>query len=129
MNPTSINVRMQSKVLEINFGEIIFSLPFELLRVYSPSAEVRGHGPGQEILQTEKRNVSITELQPVGHYAIQPFFTDGHNTGIYTWEYLHWLGVNQTRLWQEYLNKLQAAGFSGDAGRNAAQMINDRNIN
>jgi DUF971 family protein len=129
MNPTSINVRMQSKVLEINFGEIIFSLPFELLRVYSPSAEVRGHGPGQEILQTEKRNVSITELQPVGHYAIQPFFTDGHNTGIYTWEYLHWLGENQTRLWQEYLNKLQAAGFSGDAGRNAAQMINDRNIN
>lgn len=117
MNPTAINVRMQSKLLEIQFAEVSFSLPFELLRVYSPSAEVRGHGPGQEVLQTGKRHVSITALQPVGHYAIQPHFSDGHNTGIFTWEYLYWLGENQTRLWQEYLARLQAAGFEGEAGR------------
>ena len=117
MKPTSINVRMQSRVIDITFDEISFSLPFEYLRVYSPSAEVCGHGPGQEILQTGKRNVSITALQPVGHYAVQPHFTDGHNTGIYTWEYLYKLGENQTRMWQEYLDKLHAAGFSGDSGR------------
>jgi DUF971 family protein len=117
MKPTAINVRTQSKVVEIHFGEISFSLPFEYLRVYSPSAEVLGHGPGQEILQTGKRNVSITAMNPVGHYAVQPHFSDGHNTGIYTWDYLYKLGENQTRMWQEYLNKLQAAGFGGDSGR------------
>lgn len=117
--PTAINVRTQSKVVEINFGEISFTLPFELLRVYSPSAEVRGHGTGQEVLQTGKRNLSITALEPVGHYAVKPQFTDGHNTGLFTWEYLYWLGENQTRLWQEYLDKLQAAGYSGESGRDA----------
>jgi len=123
MNPTAINVRTQSRVVEIDFGEIGFSLPFELLRVYSPSAEVRGHGVGQEILQTGKRNVSLTALEPVGQYAVQPHFTDGHNTGIYTWEYLYWLGENQSTLWQDYLNSLQAAGYSGDSGRDATMSV------
>jgi DUF971 family protein len=117
MTPTAINVRTQSKVLEVEFGDTHFSLPFELLRVYSPSAEVRGHGAGQEVLQTGKRNIGLTALEPVGHYAVQPHFTDGHTTGIFSWEYLHWLGDNQSRLWQEYLDRLQAAGFGGESGR------------
>ena len=119
MTPKAINLRMQSKLVEIDFGETRYSLPFELLRVYSPSAEVRGHGAGQEVLQTGKRLVSITAMQPVGNYAVQPHFTDGHNTGIFSWDYLHWLGENQDRLWQEYLKKLQQAGFAGEAGRDA----------
>ena len=92
---------------------------FELLRVYSPSAEVRGHGEGQEVLQTGKREVSITALQPVGNYAVQPHFTDGHNTGIFSWDYLHWLGENRDSLWRSYLEKLHKAGFPGDTGRDA----------
>ncbi|PRC93801.1 gamma-butyrobetaine hydroxylase-like domain-containing protein [Solimicrobium silvestre] len=123
MNPTAINVRMQSRLVEIEFDDVKFALSFELMRVYSPSAEVRGHGAGQEILQTGKRDVSLTALEPVGHYAVQPHFTDGHNTGIFSWEYLHWLGENQSRLWQEYLDKLQAAGFSGDSGRDAPMEV------
>lgn len=123
MTPTTINVRMHSKVVEVTFGDINFSLPFELLRVYSPSAEVRGHGISQEILQTGKRHVSITALVPVGHYAVQPHFTDGHNTGIFTWEYLYWLGENQSRLWQAYLEKLQIAGFDGETGRDASMKV------
>ncbi|HEY4541512.1 MAG TPA: DUF971 domain-containing protein [Noviherbaspirillum sp.] len=116
--PSSITVRKQSRVLELAFesGEQ-FSLPFEFLRVYSPSAEVKGHGPGQEVLQTGKRDVLLTALEPVGHYAVQPHFSDGHNTGIYTWDYLYWLGANQERLWTEYLERLQAAGHAGDSGR------------
>lgn len=116
--PSSITVHKQSRVLEIAFesGEQ-FSLPFEYLRVYSPSAEVKGHGPGQEVLQTGKRDVLLTALEPVGHYAVQPHFSDGHNTGIYTWDYLYWLGANQTRLWSEYLVRLQAAGHEGESGR------------
>jgi len=117
MTPTAINVRMQSKVIDIDFGATRYTLPFELLRVYSPSAEVRGHGAGQEVLQTGKRGVSITALQPVGNYAVQPHFTDGHNTGIFSWDYLLWLGENQTRLWQEYLDKLQQAGYPEESGR------------
>ena len=120
MTPTAINVRMQSRVVEIDFGPTRYSLPFELMRVYSPSAEVRGHGEGQQVLQTGKRNVSITALQQVGNYAVQPHFTDGHNTGIFTWDYLHWLGEQQTRLWQEYLEKLRQAGYPGETGRDAA---------
>ena len=114
-HPTRLVVHQQSRVLEIEFesGEL-FRLPFELLRVYSPSAEVRGHGPGQEVLQTGKREVGIKQVDPVGHYAIQPHFSDGHDTGIYTWEYLHWLGENEPRLWQEYLARLEAAGASRD---------------
>jgi DUF971 family protein len=119
-SPTAINVRTQSRVLEIHFDDgKVFSLPFEFLRVYSPSAEVRGHGIGQEVLQTGKRDVLMTALEPVGHYAVQPHFSDAHNSGIYTWEYLYSLGTDQDRLWAEYLAKLQAAGFAGDTGRDA----------
>ena len=119
MTPTAINVRMQSRLLEVDFEHVSYSLPFELLRVYSPSAAVRGHGAGQEVLQTGKRLVSISALQPVGNYAVQPHFTDGHNTGIFSWDYLSWLGENQSRLWREYLEKLQQAGFPADSGRDA----------
>ena len=123
MTPTAINVRTQSRLVDISFDAQQFSLPFELLRVYSPSAEVRGHGTGQEILQTGKRSVLITAMEPVGHYAVQPHFSDGHNTGIFTWDYLFWLGENQSRLWQEYLDKLQTAGFSGDSGRDVEMQV------
>jgi DUF971 family protein len=100
-------------VLEIAFDDgRVFKLPFEFLRVYSPSAEVRGHGPGQEVLQTGKRNVEIRTLEPVGSYAVQPQFSDGHNTGIYSWDYLYELGQNQDELWSQYLEKLKAAGAS-----------------
>jgi DUF971 family protein len=118
--PTALTVRKQSRVLEIAFDDgAAFSLPFELLRVYSPSAEVRGHGPGQETLQTGKRNVELTALEPVGNYAVQPHFSDTHNTGIYAWDYLYWLGANQAQLWEDYLQRLEAAGFTRESGRDA----------
>ncbi|HSY28567.1 MAG TPA: DUF971 domain-containing protein [Burkholderiaceae bacterium] len=119
--PTEITVRTQSRVLELAFEDgVAFSLPFELLRVYSPSAEVRGHGAGQETLQTGKREVLLTALEPVGNYAVQPHFSDGHNTGIYSWDYLYWLGTNQARLWDEYGQKLEAAGYTRESGRDAS---------
>ncbi|HEY8101437.1 MAG TPA: DUF971 domain-containing protein [Burkholderiaceae bacterium] len=119
-NPTALTVHKQSRVLEMAFDDgAAFSLPFELLRVYSPSAEVRGHGKGQEVLQLGKRNVLITALDPVGNYAIQPHFSDSHNTGIYTWDYLYWLGKNQQQLWEDYLSRLEAAGFTHETGRDA----------
>lgn len=126
--PTSLTVHKQSRMLEIAFdsGEI-FSLPFEYLRVYSPSAEVKGHGPGQEVLQTGKRDVLITALEPVGNYAVQPHFSDGHNTGIYTWDYLYWLGANHAQLWEDYLKRLEAAGFTREQGRDAAMPIHGDN--
>ena len=106
----------QSRVLEISFSDgASFRIPFELMRVYSPSAEVQGHGPGQETLQTGKRNVTLTGLEPVGNYAVQPGFSDGHDTGIFTWDYLYFLGSQQDALWQEYTQKLQAAGLDRDA--------------
>lgn len=124
--PTEIKVRKVSRVVELAFEDgKSFSLPFELLRVYSPSAEVRGHGQGQEVLQTGKRDVLLTALEPVGNYAVQPHFSDGHNTGIYSWEYLHWLGSNQQRLWEEYLRRLEAAGFTRESGRDASMSAND----
>lgn len=117
-NPTGLTVHKQSRLLDIAFDDgTSFSLPFEFLRVYSPSAEVRGHGAGQEVLQTGMRNVLVTALEPVGNYAIQPHFSDGHNTGIYTWPYLYWLGDNQAQLWEDYLQRLDAAGHGRDAGR------------
>jgi len=120
-NPTALTVRMQSRVLELSFDDgSEFSLPFELLRVYSPSAEVRGHGAGQEVLQTGKRDVLIAALEPVGNYAVQPQFSDSHNTGIYSWDYLYWLGKNQAQLWEDYLQRLEAAGFTRESGRDAA---------
>jgi DUF971 family protein len=114
-SPTEITLHAASRVLEIAFDDgRTFRLPFEFLRVYSPSAEVRGHGPGQETLQTGKRDVTILELQPVGHYGVQPTFSDGHASGIYSWRYLYELGVDQERLWAEYLGQLEAAGASRD---------------
>lgn len=113
--PTGITLHQKSRVMEIVFSDGRgFRLPYELLRVYSPSAEVRGHGPGQEVLQTGKRNVEIRSLEPVGSYAVQPVFSDGHSTGIYSWDYLYELGENQEALWRQYLEKLQAAGGSRD---------------
>jgi DUF971 family protein len=111
--PTGITLHQKSRVMEIAFADgRSFRLPYEFLRVYSPSAEVRGHGPGQEVLQTGKRNVEIRSLEPVGSYAVQPQFSDGHSTGIYSWEYLYELGENQERLWSQYLEKLKAANAS-----------------
>lgn len=115
MTPTDITLHQKSRILEISFADgRSFRLPYELLRVYSPSAEVRGHGPGQEVLQTGKRLVEIRSLEPVGSYAVQPLFSDGHSTGIYSWEYLYELGENQEKLWAQYLERLKAAGASRD---------------
>ncbi len=91
-----------------------FRIPFELLRVYSPSAEVQGHGPGQEVLQTGKREVDILEIEPVGNYAVKPRFSDGHDSGLFTWAYLYQLGRDQDRLWADYLQRLQRAGMDRD---------------
>lgn len=113
--PTRIVVHRASRVLEIAFSDgSEFRLPFEFLRVYSPSAEVRGHGPGQETLQVGKREVDLVSLEPVGHYALQPHFSDGHATGIYSWDYLHGLGTRQAELWEDYLGRLERAGASRD---------------
>ncbi|HWH74253.1 MAG TPA: DUF971 domain-containing protein [Methylibium sp.] len=114
--PTALTVHQQSRVLEIAFSDgANFRLPFELLRVYSPSAEVQGHGPGQETLQTGKREVDIVALEPVGNYAVQPHFSDGHSSGLYAWDYLYRLGAEQDALWQAYLGRLAAAGLDRDA--------------
>ncbi len=111
--PTEIKLHKQSKILEIAFNDgRRFNLPFEYLRVFSPSAEVRGHGPGQEVLQVGKKYVDITHIEPVGQYAVCLFFDDGHNSGIYSWDYFYDLGVNQERYWQAYLARLEAAGAS-----------------
>jgi len=111
--PTEIKLHQQSRVMEIAFSDgKTFMLPYEFLRVYSPSAEVRGHGPGQEVLQVGKKNVEITRIEPVGSYAVQPCFSDGHETGIYSWDYLYALGVNQESMWQEYLKRMETAGAS-----------------
>jgi DUF971 family protein len=113
--PIEIKLHQKSRVMEISFSDgSSFRLPYEFLRVYSPSAEVRGHGPGQEVLQTGKREVEIRVLEPVGSYAVQPVFSDGHSTGIYSWDYLYELGQNQDALWAQYLSKLRAAGASQD---------------
>ena len=110
--PTEIRLHRKSRVLELAYDDgRSFRLPFEFLRVYSPSAEVRGHGPGQEVLQTGKRDVDITELEPVGSYAIQPMFSDGHNTGIYSWDYLYELGATLADKWQHYLDRLAKLGL------------------
>ena len=114
--PQDITVHGASRVLEVSFADgATFRIPFELMRVYSPSAEVQGHGPGQEVLQTGKRLVDLEGLEPIGNYAIKPTFSDGHDSGLFTWEYLYFLGSEQDQLWAEYERRLQAAGIDRDA--------------
>ncbi|WP_353132479.1 DUF971 domain-containing protein [Limnohabitans sp.] len=114
--PQDITVHGASRVLEVSFADgASFRIPFELMRVYSPSAEVQGHGPGQEVLQTGKRLVGLEGLEPVGNYAIKPTFSDGHESGLFTWEYLYFLGSEQDQLWADYERRLQAAGIERDA--------------
>jgi DUF971 family protein len=111
--PTEIKLHQKSRLMEISFANgMRFSLPYEFLRVYSPSAEVRGHGAGQEVLQTGKKNVEIVDVEAVGSYAIQPRFSDGHDTGIFSWDYLYELGISHEKRWKEYLGRLAAAGAS-----------------
>ena len=113
--PIEIKLRQKSRLMEISFSDgSHFELSYELLRVYSPSAEVRGHGPGQEVLQAGKRDVEILSLEPSGSYAVQPKFSDGHDTGIYSWDYLYLLGKNRETLWREYLERIEKAGASRD---------------
>jgi DUF971 family protein len=113
--PTSITVHSKSRVLEVSFADgKEFRIPFELMRVYSPSAEVKGHGPGQEVLQTGKRDVDLVQLEPVGNYAVQPRFSDGHDSGIYSWDYLYFLGSQEAELRKQYEARLQKAGASRD---------------
>jgi DUF971 family protein len=122
--PTELTVHQQSRLLDIAFDDgSAFSIPFELMRVYSPSAEVKGHGPGQETLQVGKREVGILGVEPVGNYAVKPLFTDGHESGIFTWDYLYKLGNEQAALWQDYLARLHAAGFAGDTGRTPGTVL------
>ena len=114
--PTGITVHARSRVLEVGFSDgRTFRIPFELMRVYSPSAEVQGHGPGQEVLQTGKREVALDALEPVGNYAVQPRFSDGHETGIYSWDYLYHLGSKEAELWRQYEERLARQGVDRDA--------------
>jgi DUF971 family protein len=114
--PRDMTVHGQSRVLEVSFSDgAHFRIPFELMRIYSPSAEVQGHGPGQEVLQTGKRDVGLVALESVGNYAVQPTFSDGHDTGIFSWEYLYFLGSEQDKLWADYAKRLADAGVDRDA--------------
>lgn len=116
-SPTEIKLHQKSRLLEIAYADgAHYSLPFEFLRVYSPSAEVRGHGPGQEVLQIGKKDVQITQIEPVGSYAVQLVFSDGHDSGIYSWDYLYKLGASQDAMWAHYLERMQAAGASREPG-------------
>jgi DUF971 family protein len=113
LSPTEIRLRKKSRLLVIGFNNgSEFELPFEYLRVHSPSAEVRGHGPGQEVLQTGKESVDITALEPIGHYALRIVFDDGHDTGLYSWSYLYELGTDMQARWQAYLDRLTEAGYA-----------------
>lgn len=119
--PSAITVHSQSRQLQVGFSDgSDFHIPFELMRVYSPSAEVQGHGPGQEVLQTGKREVTLLELEPIGNYAVKPVFSDGHDSGLFSWDYLYYLGSEQERLWADYLARLKAAGVERDAPMTAA---------
>ena len=114
--PTALTIHSQSRLLEIGFSDgANFKIPFELMRIYSPSAEVQGHGPGQEVLQTGKRDVNVVALEPVGNYAFKPVLSGGHESGLFTWDYLYHLGADQTQLWADYERRLQAAGLARDA--------------
>ena len=122
--PTEIKLHQKSRQMEISFADgKRFELSYEFLRVYSPSAEVRGHGPGQEVLQVGKKDVAITALEPVGSYAVQPTFSDGHDSGLYSWDYLYELGLDRDKLWQQYLQRMQAAGASREPGTAAVAPV------
>ena len=122
--PVSLVVHKQSCKLEVAFDDgAVFLLPFELMRVYSLSAEVSGHGPGQEVLQTGKRKVEMSALEPVGNYAVKPIFSDGHVSGIYTWAYLYNLGRDEAAMWEDYLQRLDDAGHGREAGRDLPMTI------
>ena len=111
MKPTDIKLHQRSRILEVTFEDgAHFELPVEYLRVYSPSAEVQGHGPGQEVLQIGKEDVNIDRIEPIGHYAVRLAFDDNHDTGLYSWTYLHELGLTYADRWQDYLDRLQAGG-------------------
>ena len=119
--PTEIKLHQKSRLLEIAFADgKTFRLPCEFLRVYSPSAEVRGHGPGQEVLQAGKKNVEITRVEPVGQYAVQLAFSDGHDTGIYSWDLLYEYGVRQDEMWRHYLKRMEEAGASREPDKEAS---------
>ena len=119
--PESLTLHGQSRVLEVGFSDgSTYRIPFELMRVCSPSAEVQGHGPGQEVLQTGKRDVDILSLEPVGNYGVKPTFSDGHDSGIFSWDYLYFLGSQQSELWKDYERRLQEAGVDRDAPMAAA---------
>ena len=119
--PTEIKLHQKSRILDIAFSDgKTFQFPCEFLRVYSPSAEVSGHGPGQEVLQTGKKMISIVKIEPVGHYAIQLNFTDGHNTGLYSWDLLYNFGLNQDKMWQRYLQRMEEAGASREPASRAS---------
>lgn len=120
--PTDIRLHTKSKLLEVVFNDEQFTLPCEYLRVMSPSAEVKGHGPGQEVLQVGKETVNIVAIEPVGHYAVRLIFDDAHNSGLYSWDYLYELGTQRSVYWQEYLNKLNAAGVERAAQPNDIYM-------
>ena len=125
MQPTDIRLHKKTALLELRYADGgSYSLPAEFLRVYSPSAEVRGHGKGQEVLQTGKRFVKIERIEPVGHYAVQLHFDDGHSTGIYSWEYLRELALGQQTLWDEYLARMQAAGARREPVAAGVQVVN-----
>jgi DUF971 family protein len=120
--PTEIKLHQATRVMELSFADgTAFRLPYEFLRVYSPSAEVRGHGPGQETLQVGKRDVTIAEIEAVGHYAIRPKFSDGHDTGIYSWTLLYDYGLNQDEMWRRYLERMAEAGASREPGAAATK--------
>lgn len=121
--PTEIKLHQKSRQMEISFADgKRFELSYEFLRVYSPSAEVRGHGPGQEVLQVGKKDVDITAIEPVGSYAVQPRFSDGHDSGLYSWDYLYEIGMDRDQLWQQYLQRMQTAGASREPGANPAPL-------
>ena len=123
--PTEIKLHQKSRLLEISFSDgKVFRLPCEFLRVFSPSAEVRGHSPGQEVLQTGKKEVNINRIEPVGNYAIQLNFSDGHNTGLYSWDLLYNYGMHQDEMWQRYLDRMEKAGASRDPAARSSNRAN-----
>jgi len=121
--PTELKLHSSSNILEVSFDEQTFMLPCEYLRVYSPSAEVKGHGPGQEVLQVGKEDVGIVSIEPVGNYAVRLIYSDSHNSGLYSWDYLYELGTERTVKWQDYLDRLNASGHPREAQANDQYLL------